>query len=88
VLAVVAFVATYGILLLEGQTERPVFHFYPVLTGVLFYLAGDLLALIWFKLVSLQLGTLLKEQEDKIRRELEAERMQFEEEEGEETLEV
>lgn len=88
VLAAVAFVATYGILLLEGQTERPAFHFYPWLTGVLFYLAGDLLAFVWFRLITLQLDSMLKNMEEQLRQEATLKRSVFEEEETEETVEV
>jgi Zn-dependent protease with chaperone function len=59
ILAVLAFAASYGILLYEGQTERPAFHFYPWLLAVLFYLGGDLLAWVWFKIIVMQLATLL-----------------------------
>jgi hypothetical protein len=87
-LAMVAFVATYGILLVEGQTERPVFHFFPWLTGGLFYLAGDLLAMIWFNLVVAHLRTLLKQQETRLKQEADARRLGYMEEEAEETVEV
>jgi len=59
ILAVLAFAASYSILLLEGQTDRPAFHFYPWVLAVLFYLGGDLLAWVWFKIVVMQLATLL-----------------------------
>ncbi len=88
VLAAVAFAATYGILLLEGQSDRPAFHLYPWLVAVLFYLAGDLLALVWFKLVSLQLQSLLKDLEQKQEREAEVQRALFASEDTEETIEV
>lgn len=62
VLAVLAFLASYGIMLFEGQVERPAFHFYPWLLAVLCYLGGDLLAWIWFRVVLSQLATLLAAQ--------------------------
>lgn len=88
VLAAVAYAATYGILLLEGQTDRPVFHVYPWLVAVLFYLAGDLLAMVWFKLVSMQLDSMMKELERKQQRELEIQRALFASEDSDETIEV
>lgn len=60
ILGVAAFLAAYGLMLFEGLTDRPGFHFYPWLLGVVFYLAGDLLAFVWFKTVSLSMVTLLR----------------------------
>jgi hypothetical protein len=66
VLGVLAFAATYGLMLFEGQVQRPAFYFYPWLLAVLTYLAGDLLALVWFRAVAAQIGLLLrKSQEDR-----------------------
>ena len=59
VLAVLALLACYGLLIFENQLTRPAFHFYPWLAAVLFYLAGDLLAYIWFKVVTIKLEYLL-----------------------------
>ena len=59
ILAVVAFVATYGLMLFEGQVDRPGFHYYPWILAALFYLAGDILAFVWFKTVSIHLVVLL-----------------------------
>lgn len=67
VLAVVALVATYGLLIFEGQQGRPAFHVYPWLAAVLFYFAGDLLAYIWFKVVSMRLLAVLKVAEQRAR---------------------
>jgi hypothetical protein len=60
VLGAVAFLATYGLMFYEGQIERPGFLFYPWLLGVLFYLAGDLLGLIWFHAIAAQLRAQLE----------------------------
>ena len=62
ILAVVAFVATYGLMLYEGQTTRPAFHFYPWLLAAVFYLAGDLLAFVWFKTMLMQMLALMRQQ--------------------------
>jgi hypothetical protein len=59
ILAALAFIASYCIMLIEGQTDRPAFHFYPWVLAVLFYLGGDLLAWVWFKIIVMQLATLL-----------------------------
>jgi hypothetical protein len=88
VLAVVAFTAAYGVLLVEGQTDRPVFHLYPWLVAVLLYFAGDLLALIWFKLVGLQLQAMLREADRKQRLEAEVQRQVFPLEEADDAIEV
>ena len=88
VLAAVAFVATYGILLVEGQSDRPVFHIYPWLVAVLLYLAGDLLAMVWFKLVGIQLQRMVREMEQKLRLEAEVRRLALEGDETEDTLEM
>jgi len=54
VLAVLVLAATYGLLIYEGQLNRPGLHFYPWLAAILFYIAGDLLAYVWFKVVTLR----------------------------------
>jgi hypothetical protein len=59
-LAVMAFIASYSIMLIEGQIERPVFHIYPWILAVLFYIGGDLLALVWFKVVVWQVLRILQ----------------------------
>jgi hypothetical protein len=61
ILALASFAATYGLLLYEGQTARPGFHFYPLITGLCFYIAGDLLALVWFRVIVLQLQRMLRD---------------------------
>jgi hypothetical protein len=63
VLAVVAFTACYGLLLVEDQTALPRAHFYPLIAAALFYLAGDLLALLWFRTMAAQLQAYLKHQQ-------------------------
>lgn len=60
VLAVMALLACYGLLIFEGQLTRPAFHFYPWLAAVLFYLAGDLLAYIWFKVVTIKIDAMIR----------------------------
>lgn len=62
VLGALAFGAAYGLMLYEGQIDRPAFIFYPWLLGALFYFAGDLLALVWFRSVMAQLTVLLERQ--------------------------
>jgi hypothetical protein len=62
VLGAMAFLATYGLMFFEGQVERPGYLFYPWLLGVLFYLAGDLLGLIWFRAIAAQLSAQLEHQ--------------------------
>ncbi|MBN2082978.1 hypothetical protein JW859_12335 [bacterium] len=54
VLAIMVLAATYGLLLYEGQLSRPGLHFYPWLAAILFYIAGDLLAYVWFKVVAIR----------------------------------
>lgn len=71
VLGAVAFLATYGLMFYEGQVERPGFLFYPWLLGVLFYIAGDLLGLIWFRAIAAQMRAQLAQQ----RKEEEARRL-------------
>jgi hypothetical protein len=70
VLGALAFGASYGLMLYEGQIERPAFLFYPWLLGALFYFAGDLLAMIWFRSVTAQLTALLEQQhkDEEVRR--------------------
>jgi hypothetical protein len=63
VLAVVAFAACYGLLLVEDQTALPRSHFYPLIAGALFYLAGDLLAMLWFRILAAQVQAFLEHQE-------------------------
>jgi len=72
VLAVVALVATYGLLIFEGQQARPAFHVYPWLAAGLFYFAGDLLAYIWFKVVSMRLLAVYKAAEQRAKDQVEA----------------
>ena len=59
-LAVTGFLATYGLMLFEGMTDRPGFHFYPWLAAFLLYLAGDLCAMIWFRVAARQLAIILR----------------------------
>lgn len=59
VLAVIALVATYGLQLVEGTLSRPAAHFYPWLAAVLFFLAGQLIAIIWYRAVKLRLESLI-----------------------------
>jgi hypothetical protein len=62
VLAVLALAACYGLLFFEGQMGRSsTQHFYPWMVAVLFYCAGDLLAYIWFKVVSVRLEMIKEE---------------------------
>lgn len=62
VLALMSFAACYGLLILEGQTLRPGFHFYPLIAGAAAYIAGDLLALVWFYALLGQLRALVERQ--------------------------
>jgi hypothetical protein len=59
-LAVMAFLASYSIMLVEGQIERPIFHLYPWIAAIICYIGGDLLALVWFKVVVLQVLRVLQ----------------------------
>lgn len=63
VLAVLVLLASYGLLIFEGQLTRPAFHFFPWLAAVLFYLAGDLLAYIWFRVVTIKLEAMIRKQQ-------------------------
>jgi hypothetical protein len=58
-LGAVAFLSAYGLMMYEGQTDRPAFLFYPWLLAVLFYLAGDLLAMVWFRVNTAQMRVML-----------------------------
>ena len=62
VLALAAFASCYGLLLIEGQTLRPGFHFYPLIAGAVFYIVGDMLALLWFYVLLAQLRALVERQ--------------------------
>lgn len=55
ILALVAFGCTYGLLLVTHRLVSPGLLFYPWLAGGLFYLAGELLGLIWFRVITHQL---------------------------------
>src|SRR5688572_8744579 len=58
-LGVVAFAASYSLLLIEGQTSRPGFHFYPWVLGLLMYLAGDLITLVWMRASAVEMSKLI-----------------------------
>lgn len=60
VLAVTGFLATYGLMLFEGQIDRPGFHFYPWFAALLLFFAGDLWTMIWFRVVARQLAIILR----------------------------
>lgn len=69
VLAVLALAACYGLLFFEGQMNRGGSqHFYPWMVAVLFYFAGDLLAYVWFKVVSVRLDMIKDEVQQAWRR--------------------
>jgi hypothetical protein len=70
VLGAVAFLSAYGLMMYEGQIDRPAFLFYPWLLGVLFYLAGDLLGMVWFRVSTAQMRAMLDQQrkQDEARR--------------------
>jgi hypothetical protein len=55
ILGIAAFVASYALMLFEGGTDRPGFHFYPWLLGVLFFLAGDVIAFVWMRIAAVQM---------------------------------
>jgi len=63
VLALVAFGACYALLLVEDQTALPRAHLYPLAAGALFYFAGDLLAMLWFRTLAAQLQAFVRHQE-------------------------
>jgi len=82
ILAALALAAGYGWLFFSGQANldgRQ--HFYAWLVAALFYFAGDLLAFIWFRVVTVRLELMLAQ----LRRELQRQAGALEEEE--ETLE-
>lgn len=62
VLALTTFAACYGLLIVEGQTLRPGFHLYPLIAAAAAWLAGDLLALLWFYVLLGQLRALVARQ--------------------------
>ena len=69
VLAVLALAACYGLLFFDGQMNRGGSQqFYPWVVAVLFYFAGDLLAYIWFKVVSIRLEMIKEEVQQAWRR--------------------
>lgn len=63
----VALAATYALLLFEDRTTEARAHVYPLIAGVLFYLAGDLIALIWFRLLASQLAGYIRKLEAELR---------------------
>lgn len=62
VLALTTFAACYGLLIVEEQTLRPGFHLYPLIAAAAAWLAGDLLALLWFYVLLGQLRALVARQ--------------------------
>ena len=60
VLGMVAFVATYALMAIQGSFLQPSSHVFPWMLGVLFYFAGQLLALIWFRTFVTQLRSLIE----------------------------
>ena len=58
ILALAAFGCCYGLLLLTHRLVTPGLLFYPWLAGGLFYLAGELLGLVWFRVMTRQLMAL------------------------------
>lgn len=63
----VALAATYALLLFTDQTADGRVHVYPLIAGLLFYLAGDLIALIWFRLLASQLAGYIRRLEAELR---------------------
>ncbi|MCB1187139.1 hypothetical protein KDL29_08235 [bacterium] len=63
-MGLVAFCAAYVLILLSGDTQRPVAHVWPWLLGVMFYLAGDVLGYIWFRVVSIHVIKVLRQWEE------------------------
>jgi hypothetical protein len=49
------FACAYATALLRGQANEPAVLVFPALAGVCLYLAGELLGLIWFRVVTMQL---------------------------------
>lgn len=68
VLAGMAFVASYG-LILVGQPDIGRVSFFPLFLAVLFYIAGDLLALIWIRAVAGHIKEMLLKQLDEFQAE-------------------
>ncbi|MCB1217330.1 MAG: hypothetical protein R3F46_14995 [bacterium] len=63
-MGLVAFCAAYALILLSGDTQRPAAHVWPWLLGVMFYLAGDVLGYIWFRVVSIHVIKVLRQWEE------------------------
>ena len=63
-MGLVAFSAAYVLILLNGDTQRPAAHVWPWLLGVMFYLAGDVLGYIWFRVITIHLMKLLRQWEE------------------------
>jgi len=69
ILAALALAAGYGWLFFSGQVNldgRQ--HFYAWLIAALFYFAGDLLAFIWFRVVTVRLELMLAQIQRDLRR--------------------
>jgi hypothetical protein len=69
ILGAVAFAACYALLLVLDQTTEMRGHLYALIAGVLFYLAGDLLAMVWFRLLASQLQGYIRRLEQELRQE-------------------
>ncbi len=69
VLAGVAFVASYGLIFVR-QPDDDGLRFFPLFLAVLFYIAGDLLALIWIRVVASHIKQMLLNQLDEIQEEM------------------
>ncbi len=65
ILALVSFGCCYGLLLLTNRLISAPLFFYPWLVGGLFYVAGELLGLVWFRIMTRQLVAM---QEAQLRR--------------------
>lgn len=63
-MGLVAFTAAYALLLFDGSTSRPMAHIWPWLLGVMFYLAGDVLGYIWFRVISIHMMKIFRQWEE------------------------
>ena len=68
-MGLVAWTAAYVLILFDGSSSRPLAHIWPWLLGVMFYLAGDVIGYIWFRVVSIHLMKIFhqwEQEQDKV----------------------
>ncbi|MCC7477942.1 hypothetical protein IT575_05735 [bacterium] len=67
ILAMVSFGCTFGLMLLTSRELNTPQLFYPWLVGGLFYLAGELLGLVWFRVMTRQLMAMQEAQKRQLK---------------------